>query len=207
MSNPLKSSPSPREEFKVLGKNHAPLRREKSVREVVGVFRDPDNLQDAVAELRSHGFMQHEFSMLAGETIIQEKLGHLYRRIQYAEDDPRAPRTIFVRKKFINIAKGIAIWLPVFVVGIAASGIVFSSDGTMLEIVIYGIAAGAVGASIGLMLASFIARQRAEYLQNQIKRGGLLLWVQLRAPEMEKIAKTVMLKHAAQDVHVHEIAA
>jgi len=178
---------------------------QKTVHEAVGVFRDPDNLQEAVEELQSHGFMQQELSVLAGESTIQEKLGHLYRRVKSAEDDPKAPRTIFVPIENINIAKGIAIGVPLFLAATTTAGVVVASGGAILEAISYATAAGAVGASIGSMFATFIAKHRAKYLQDQIKRGGLLLWVNLRSPEMEKKAKKILLKHSAQDVHVHDI--
>jgi len=45
------------------------------------------------------------------------------------------------------------------------------------------------------------------YLDNrvheQIKEGGLVLWVKTFKPEQEKQAKEIMKDHGAQDVHFH----
>lgn len=178
---------------------------QKTVHEAVGVFRDPDDLQAAVEDLQSHGFMQQELSVLAGESTIQEKLGHLYRRVRSAEDDPKAPRTVFVPIENINIAKGVVIGVPLFLAATTAAGAVVASGGAILEAIMLASAAGAFGAGIGSMLATFIGKHRAKYLQEQINRGGLLLWVNLRSEEMEKRAKKILLKHSARDVHVHDI--
>jgi hypothetical protein len=177
----------------------------KTVREAVGVFRDPDNLQEAFEDLQSHGFMQQELSVLAGESTIQEKLGHLYKRVQKAEDDPQAPRTIFVPLENINIARGVAIGVPLFMAATTTAGVVVATGGAILDAIMYAATAGAIGAGIGSMLSTFIARHHARYLQEQIKRGGLLLWVNIRTPDMEKTAKKILLKHSAQDVHAHDI--
>jgi hypothetical protein len=185
--------------------HHTTVRKKITVRETVGVFQDPGKLQDAIDELQSHGFMRHEISVLAGEKTIQEKLGHLYRRVQQAEDDPKAPRMIFISNEEVGTAEALAIAVPLFLAVISTGGAIVASGGVLLDAILYAATAGAVGAGIGSMLATFIAKQRAEYLQKQIEHGGLLLWVHLRAARMEKIARRILLKHSAQDVHIHDI--
>src|SRR4051812_42825402 len=87
----------------------ATSQRKKTVRETVGIFQDPDELQDAIDDLQSHGFMRHQISVLAGESAVQEKLGHLYRRVDEAADDPKAPRMMFMSKEEIGVAEAAAI--------------------------------------------------------------------------------------------------
>jgi hypothetical protein len=176
-----------------------------TVREAVGVFRDPKDLQETIDELQSHGVMRHEISVLAGEEAIRDKLGHSYRRVENAEDDPMAPRTLFVSTEEIREAKAVAVGIPLFVAATATGAAVITAGGTLLEAVLYAGAAGVLGAAAGAMLSMFIAKRRAEYLQEQIRRGGLLLWVHLRSPGMEKTAKKILLKHAARDVHAHDL--
>ena len=194
-----------KEKMKAPAEHHATTRGKTIVREAVGIFRDPGKLQAAIDELQSHGFMRHEISVLAGEHTIQEKLGHLYRRVQEAEDDPRAPRIIFISSEEVGTAEALAISVPLFIAAITTGGAVVASGGALLDALLYAATAGAVGAGIGSILATFIARQRAEYLQKQIDRGGLLLWVHLRSARMEKLAEKILLKHSAQHVHVHDI--
>jgi hypothetical protein len=190
---------------KVPAEHHAAAHRKITVREAVGVFQDPGKLQAAIDELQSHGFMRHEISVLAGEKTIQEKLGHLYQRVQQAEDDPKAPRMIFISNEEVGTAEALAISVPLFLAAISTGGAIVASGGILLDALIFAATAGAVGAGIGSMLATFIAKQRAEYLQKQIERGGLLLWVHLHSARMEKLANKILLKHSAQDVHVHDI--
>lgn len=177
----------------------------KIVREAVGIFQDAAQLQAAIDELQIHGFMRQEISVLAGENTVQEKLGHLYKRIEQAEDDPKAPRMVFVSNEEISVAKAAAIGVPLFIAAASAAGVVVASGGLLLDAIIYAATAGVVGAGVGSMLATFIAKKRAEYLQKQIDHGGILLWVHLRSPDVEKPAQDILRKHSAEDVHIHEI--
>jgi hypothetical protein len=47
----------------------------------------------------------------------------------------------------------------------------------------------------------------AKLVNEQLARGGLLLWVNIRNADEEKTALEVLSAQAAHDVHVHEIAA
>jgi hypothetical protein len=182
-----------------------PTKRKRKVREAVGVFHDPEMLQAAIDDLQRHGFMRHEISVLAGESAIRDKLGHLYKHVQEAEDDPSAPRVMFISSEEMAVAKGAAVSIPLYIAAATAAGMVVASGGLLLDAIIFAAGAGAVGAGIGSMLATFIAKQRAEYLQEQLERGGLLLWVHLRSPRLENLAEKILLEHSAQDVHVHDI--
>jgi hypothetical protein len=42
--------------------------------------------------------------------------------------------------------------------------------------------------------------------QDQIERGGILLWVSLRDPAQEAEALRILARHATGEVRVHEVA-
>lgn len=182
-----------------------PARNKETVHEAVGVFNDADSLQAALDDLQGNGFMRQELSILAGDKTVEEKLGHAYKRVEEAEDDPSAPRTIFVPNETIGEAEGSAVGLPLYVAATTATGIVAASGGTILSAIIAATAAGAAGAVIGVVLAGFIAKHHADFIQEQINHGGLILWVHLRSPDMEEKAKEILGRHSAYDVHIHEI--
>ncbi len=183
------------------------MNRETAVREAVGVFPDPATLQAAIDDMERHGFMRHELSVLASETTVVEKRGSAYRRVQSAADDPEAPRTIFVPTEMVSIAKGVVVGAPLFLAATITAGVVIAGGGPLREVVLYAALAGVVGAGIGSMVAVLIAQRRARYLKNQMRSGGLVLWVHLRSPDMEKRAKEIMRKHFARDVHIHDMSA
>jgi hypothetical protein len=178
---------------------------EVTVREAVGVFHDHKTMQAAIDDLQVQGFMRQELSVLAGENAVKEKLGHLYKRTEDAEDDPKAPRMMFIATEEIGVAQAAVIGIPLFVAAVTVGGLVVASGGLLLDALIFAATAGAVGAGIGSMFSTFIAKERAEYLQKQLEHGGLLLWVHVRDAHMEELAKKILRKHSAEDVHVHEI--
>ena len=177
----------------------------ETVHEAVGVFKDAKSLQAALDDLQEHGFMRQELSILADEKTVKQKLGHVYERVEDAEDDPKAPRTIFVPNEVIGEMEGAFIGLPLYIAAVTAVGIVAASGGTFLYATVAAAAAAASGATIGGIIASFIDDHHAGFIENQIHRGGLLLWVHLRSPDLEEKAKKILSRHSAHDVHIHEI--
>jgi hypothetical protein len=188
---------------RVRGRRHLADIDKKTIREAVGVFHDAKSLQAAIEELQEVGFMRHELSVLGNENALQQKLPHV--RLRELAESTEADRVPSVSEEEIAIAEGAAVSIPLFVVATTAAGAVLTSGGTVLSAILDGLAGGAVGAGIGSILAMFIARHHARYLQSQIHRGGLLLWVHLRAPDMEKRATKILRRHSAREVHVHDI--
>ncbi len=180
------------------------LKRE-TVREAVGVFKCADHLEAAIDDLQSNGFMYHELSVLANERAVAEKLGYCYNHVKEAEDDPEAPRTIFISKSTQGTMEGSVIGLPVYIAATTAAGITAASGGELQGTILAAATAGGVGAAIGVIIARIIARKYKRDIQKHLDKGGLLLWVNIRSPEMEKKAKKILKQHAARDVHVHEI--
>ena len=58
---------------------------------------------------------------------------------------------------------------------------------------------------IGSILAHMVSKRHADYLAEQIKRGGILLWVHVKNKEFEKKAIEIFQKHSGHDVHVHDL--
>ena len=77
-----------------------------TVREAVGVFSRPEDLQDAIDELLSSGFDRADLSLLASEHAVKEKLGHRYEKISALADDPTVPRAAYVSTEAIGGAEG-----------------------------------------------------------------------------------------------------
>jgi hypothetical protein len=176
-----------------------------SGREVVGVFQEVDGLEAAMDELLASGFGRVDLSLLAGEDAVREKLGHAYRRTEDAEDDPNAPRAVYVSSESRGDAEGGLIGGLFYVGAVAAAGAVVASGGAVATAIAAAAAAGAGGGAIGSLLAGFLERHHADYIQSQLDHGGLVLWVNVRDAEHEKRSVEILSRHSAEDVHVHEI--
>jgi hypothetical protein len=178
-----------------------------TLREAVAVFHDPEALQGAIDELLSSGFDRAELSLLASEQAIETKLGHSYRKVAELEDDPRVPRTAYVSVESIGDAEGGLIGGLMYIGAVAAASGVVASGGTLAGAFLAAAMAGIGGGLIGSGLALFVGQHHAEYLQRQLERGGLLLWVRTRDPEHERRASQILQLHSGSDVHIHELSA
>lgn len=176
-------------------------------REAVGVFHHWSNLRSAVDELLLSGFDRAEISMLAGEKVVEQKLGHVYRRVSELEDDPDAPRIAFVGSDSLTEGKASAVGALGYVGAVAAVGAVVASGGALAWAIVAAVAAGGGGAALGTLLARAVGRGRAKDLEAQIDKGGLLLWVRTTDSEHEHRAMGILRNHQAEDVHVHEFEA
>jgi hypothetical protein len=172
-------------------------------REAVGIFHSPEALQSAIDELLSSGFHRAELSLLASEAAVVGKLGHIYTKVDVLADDPDVPRAAYVSTEAIGDAEGALIGGLVYVGATAAVGAVVASGGTLLAVMTGAALAGGAGGLIGSVLARWLGDHHAHHLQEQIERGGLLLWVRTRDAAREERAIEILGKHCAEKVHVH----
>lgn len=175
---------------------------EPMVREAVAVFHDWSSLEHAVDELRAAGFPKDAISLLAGHETVEDKLGHMYARVEELEDDPRAPRTAFVSSKSIGRREDMVISSLTFLPTLIAAGVVVASAGAVAA----AIAGTAIaGAAIGTVLARWMDKRHADWLQEQLDHGGILLWVATPDEAAERRAIEILTRHAAHDIHIHTI--
>ena len=156
--------------------------------EVVGVFSRSEDLQEAIDELLSSGFDRAELSLLADEHAIEKKLGHRFVKIDDLADDPATPRADYVSTEAIGDAEGAMIGGLMSIGGLVAAGAVVASGGTLIGVLAATAVAGGAGGLLGSVLAKWIGEQHARHLQEQIDRGGLLLWVRTWNAADEKSA-------------------
>jgi hypothetical protein len=173
------------------------------VREAVGIFHEPEDLQAAIDDLLSSGFDRAELSLLASEHAIQEKLGHRYERVEPLVDDPAIPRAAFVSNAAIGDAKGGLIGGLFYVGAAVAAGAIVASGGAIATAIAGSVLAGGAGGLLGAILANWLDHHHASYLQEQVERGGLLLWVRTMTASNEERALKILKQHAGEHVHVH----
>jgi hypothetical protein len=169
-----------------------------TIREMVAAFDNTAELDSAVYELQTRGFDRAAFSLLASEKTVRQKLGHRYTEVKEVEDDPMAPRETF----FSRVSRLEAEYLPAPL--LASVGIVaLAGVGSILVALVAAGAGGLIGAALGRM----IHERHATRVQEQLARGGLLLWVNVRNAGEEDTALEILRAHSAHDVHAHDIAA
>ncbi|HMR34278.1 MAG TPA: hypothetical protein PKA13_24705 [Geminicoccaceae bacterium] len=171
-------------------------------REAVAVLDDVASLEKTVDDLLAAGFAEDDISLLAGHATVESKLGRMYRRVEEMEDDPKAPRTAFVSSKDFSRREGMVIASLTYVPTLIAAGTVVASAGAVAA-AIAGVAVA--GASIATLLTHWMDKRHAEWLEEQLDRGGILVWVRTPDTAAERKALEVLGRYSAHDIHVHGV--
>lgn len=178
--------------------------KQETVTEAVGVFHDVSSLDAAVEELRASGFAKDHISLLASEDAVERKLGHRYERVEELEDDPDAPRRVYRTRESLGESEGLLVGSLTYLPAALAAGTVVASAGVVAA-AITGAALG--GALLGTVLGHWMDTRHAQWLQEQLDRGGLLLWARAPDAESQQKALAILRKHSAHDVHLHKLPA
>lgn len=174
------------------------------VREVVGVFDSYDGLEDAVEDLELAGFDRAQINLLVHEDTVREKLGDRV-DIRRLEDDPKAPIENPVDRHEVAEGKAALTAGTALLGSLVALGFVVTAEISIPVAVLAAAIGGGAGGTIGGLLAKYLGDLRAREIEEQIRAGGLLLWVQVRNFEQEQKAIEILGRHGARDVHPHEI--
>jgi hypothetical protein len=181
-----------------------PEQRKGVESEAVAVFHDVSELDAAVEELRAAGFAKDDISLLATEDAVEEKLGQRYERVEELEDEPDAPRVAYRTRTSLGESEDRLIGSLTYLPAVVAAGTVVASAGVVAAAVTGTAIAGAL---IGTVLAHWLDKSHAEHLQEQLDRGGLLLWVRTPDEDAQRRALEVLTRHSAHDVHIHQLPA
>ncbi len=138
------------------------------------------------------------------EVAVEDKLNHRFRRVAELADDPSVPRTAFVSTAALGDAKGALIGGLTYIGATAAIGAVVISGGALGAALGAAVVAGGAGTLLGSILAKLVGQHHANYLHDQIERGGLLLWVRAWEAGEADLAMTILRKHGADHVHSHD---
>jgi outer membrane lipoprotein SlyB len=185
----------------------AEKRHSEVVREVIGIFFDEKNLLDAIKDLRTSGFEHDQLGLLASEHAVQKALGDVYTRTNAHHDPSHAPVTAFVKNESVGDTFRALEGSLFFTGATAALGAVVASAAVFGGALLIAVA-GAVGVgTIGALISGIIRQSDAEYLEEQVDEGHLLLFVRASDPDKEKTAVRILSRHSGYDARVHEVSA
>jgi len=178
-----------------------------SLREVAAVFSSAEQLETALNELAGNGWDRADMSLLAQEHVFSNDVSDLVQDSRRTADDPNAPRGSVVSDSDVRQGRTLATSLAGVVAALVASGATILTGGGALAAVAGAAVAGG-GASV---LANAVGRKargnREDFLHEQVERGGIVLWVALRDPSREGLAREILARCGARDIHVHEASA
>ncbi len=174
------------------------------MREAVGVFDDPAQLDAAVAELEVTAFPRPDISVLGSSKDIEKEYGTDRLQLEWLEDSPDTPRSVSIRPEEKIIGRGVIIGCCAYIAGCFAA---IAAKNASVPVLLAAIAGGSfAGAALGAAIVFLIAGKIKSETAKKLHKGGLLLWVRTPTPHREKIAQDILRKHGARDVHIHDIA-
>lgn len=177
-----------------------------TTREAVGIFFDAKTLEDTITDLKASGFLADELGLLASEFAVRENLGHLYTDVNEHGGSEDAPETAFVSKGSTNEISH-AMFGSLYIIGTAVvGGAVVASAGILGGGVAVAVATTAVFGGVAAVLGGILHKSDADYLEEQVDEGHLLLFVTTKDSEHEKKAVEIMSKHSAFDPRIHTVS-
>jgi len=174
-----------------------------AVPEPIGVFDSTETLQAAYYDLRTVGFSRQDISLLAGQDVIEREFHKAYWRAEEMEDDPDAPRASFVSEEALGELEGAIVGGFLFLGSYIAMAALLTPASTLAASIAAVAIGGSPAAAIGTIFARRADKEHRDYYENQIRHGGILLWVRVANPESERIAVEILKGHSGRDVHVH----
>lgn len=172
-----------------------------TIREAVAVFDDAEKLERAVSELQSNGIDRSELSFLAHPSLA----GHMPRNLRQAADDPATQREPVVSDTDLRQGRVLGTSLAATIAAFAAAGFTVATGGLGAAIAAAAVAAGGVGAA-GTLFGRKLAEDQASFLEAQLARGGVLLWVRTRDAASEQTVLEV-LRRRSEHVYLHDLPA
>ncbi len=175
------------------------------IREVVGLFHDFDTLERAVEELEAVGFDRSQINMLASKEAAERRLGRPILDVREVEDASDLPTRAPLLDDDEGLLKAGIVSTLTAIGTIASIGVVVASGGGLAAAIAAAVAGGGFSGGLASLLGRWLDARRAQEIEEQIRAGGLLLFVAVRDPEQERKAAEILEKLAADDVHVHEV--
>lgn len=175
------------------------------VREVAGVFHSRQAIEDAVEDLLLNGFDRADIDRVASLDEVRRRL-RVYVAPEELADLPPTPRQPAFTTDDLTVALVVTVSMLGAAAGSAVAYGVLTSGGDSWSAgilgTLIGLGAGAIGA---LVMARMFRRKDLQGLEFLQMERGIVLWVRVRSPEREALAKDILERNGARAVRVHEI--
>lgn len=154
----------------------------KAVTEVVGRFAEREPFKAAVKALLAAGFERSELSVLDRRDALSA-----------AEGKDEAWRTTLAG--LVGETK--------YLEPLTAAGLILLASGAIGAALAGAVAAGLGGMALYELLGEVRATPHTREFARALENGAVLLWVRADAPERQELARGILAKNGAADVHVH----
>lgn len=172
-------------------------------KEIVGVFMSKDDLQNAIRELEGTAFPRQDISVMGTRGELERVFGAKVVPPEFAIDNPDTPRQAPSRPEERTIGAagmiGGTAYVGAMAMALAAGAVTFPA------IVSAAVIGGIGGGTLGAILTKLLGDRYNRHLEQQVEKGGLLLWVRTPDSEREDLANRILITNNAYGVHVHQM--
>lgn len=175
------------------------------LREAVARFDDPVKLEAAVLELQSHGFDRADISFIARDGMLGQHPASDHAATRQTAEDPATSRTGPVENNDLGQGRTLATSMAAVIAAFVAAGFTVATGGTALLAAglaaAAGLGVGAAGTAIGMGAGA----SERQFLDEQLARGGVIVWVRTRDAAAEGRALSILRAHGGVEVHLHDM--
>lgn len=161
----------------------APNEAAPAVREVVALFSEREEIEDAIAALSDGGFAHSDLSLLSSHESI-EAAGRRGRSLG-------------------DVLTGLVSEIN-YIGPLTAAGFIAVASGPVGAMLAGFIAAGVGGAAIKEVLDEVTSAPHTEDFARAVEAGSVILWVRVGDGRAEEKAKAILASHGGKDIHVNE---
>ncbi len=171
------------------------------MKEAVGLFHNADQLQLAIKELERTDFPRDAMSILgADEDAIKKQFGYMdVEQLEEADIKKEAPIRSEERGIGASVAVTGSIYIGAMAVALAAGAV------TIPGILAAAVIGGAGGGAVGGVLAKILGDKYDATIEDQIKKGGILLWVRASNADQENKACDILREYGADHIKIRDI--
>lgn len=174
------------------------------VREVTAVFHSLEHRDIAIEALLTHGFDHADIDLLAKHDEVVSRLGGVQVPSEELADNPVAPRRSFIDRADISVTLVLISTLAACGGALAAIWyLIDSNKGPLFTTMAAILAALIAGGAAAAIIADAFRQWRDP---EEIARvHGLVVWVRVKSPEQEELARMLLREHGGDAIHVHEV--
>lgn len=176
-------------------------------KQAVGVFGSRGALEQALDRLAEARFDQERISVVGMQHVFAGKLKGVRSTVDLAGRGDEIEKTAPIRHVEMNELRTAAIGFPAYAGAIAAGVAAVASGGAAVPGIIAATVSGGVGGGLlGAIFTAWLNKKRADYYDEQIIHGGILLWVTLTTEEEEAKVKELLPSLTVEPVKLVETA-
>lgn len=179
--------------------------KELLVREAVGIFSSDDALMAAIDELEQKHFARHDISVVSNAADVENTYHHTMTRPKTLAGDSRAPRSVHVMPEEQSLAQAVFVGSGALIGVVAAMSIIIGARVEYENVTALFMVGAILGGLVGLggSIVQTVVRRRR--IREQIRNGGLLLWVNTPTRERERVASSILSRNGARDVRIQQV--